>query len=560
MKRFLQWGLKNWSISLALLVMVLLSISIYFVPCFQEYWFGEEKTRVIIFTYIGAIGAGIFAVGNLYENARRNNLSQKSIELTQKSNMDIRFKDAATLLGSQDSSSILAGIFALHQIAEDSSKSQGQDDYVNTINEIFCATIRESNKDTFLLKTILSRLSSKFYKIRNFVKINLTEKDLSFANFTGADLTNACLSGKNSNLTGANFTNAILINADLANAKLTDANFTNADLTGAKLNGADLTNADLTGTKLTGVNFSDALFYDVKLTNNDFFAAKFTNAKLYGGTNFSGTNLKYTDFSGAFLAGNLNRANLTHANFTSADLRYVDFTSAKLTGADFSDADLSHSKFFDTDLTLANFTGANLYDADFSGAKLTHSILNGTKLSSAYFYDYMDIALPSGQEYLSLLASLLKESKQIFLSYDLTPDVLYKMFKSIKTIKDSATVNQTNAISVQYRNNFLVSGTVTNEENVPLPGVNVFIKDIAYKFPQEQSKDFIKDWFYENDGEIIRPSMTDGNGKFSIFNVPNEDSVLVFSSIGFEKQEIIIGGNRNLIITMFEYYPDSYFM
>ena len=69
------------------------------------------------------------------------------------------------------------------------------------------------------------------------------EANLSGANFTGAILTRADLSG--ADLSGANFTGAILTRADLSGADLTRANFTGADLTRANLSGANLYQANL---------------------------------------------------------------------------------------------------------------------------------------------------------------------------------------------------------------------------------------------------------------------------------------------------------------------------
>ena len=69
------------------------------------------------------------------------------------------------------------------------------------------------------------------------------EADLSGANFTGAILTRADLSG--ADLSGANFTGAILTRADLSGADLSGANFTGADLTRANLSGANLYQANL---------------------------------------------------------------------------------------------------------------------------------------------------------------------------------------------------------------------------------------------------------------------------------------------------------------------------
>ncbi|WP_215225051.1 SusC/RagA family TonB-linked outer membrane protein [Echinicola shivajiensis] len=71
-----------------------------------------------------------------------------------------------------------------------------------------------------------------------------------------------------------------------------------------------------------------------------------------------------------------------------------------------------------------------------------------------------------------------------------------------------------------------VSGTVlSSEDNMPLPGVSILIKGSS------------------------TGTVTDIDGKFKI-EVPNEESVLVFSSIGFERQEITVGSQSTINITM----------
>ena len=100
-------------------------------PCYiNKYLFDSKwKTNAEIMTFIGVVVGGIILWLNLIQNTRRNNQMQKS-------NIDSRFKDAATLFCSQDTSAILAGIFALHQLFLD-SKLLNQDEYVNIIKEIF---------------------------------------------------------------------------------------------------------------------------------------------------------------------------------------------------------------------------------------------------------------------------------------------------------------------------------------------------------------------------------------------------------------------------------------
>ena len=94
------------------------------------------------------------------------------------------------------------------------------------------------------------------------------------------------------------------------------------------------------------------------------------------------------------------------------------------------------------------------------------------------------------------------------------------------TNKLSAADHLSTVTSVQQQQ-ITVTGTVTNKEGEPLPGANVLIK-----------------------GTTIG-QMTNVDGKFTI-TAPSEDAVLVFSYLGFATQEVIVGNNRILNISLFE--------
>ncbi|MFN8347930.1 MAG: TonB-dependent receptor [Spirosomataceae bacterium] len=70
-----------------------------------------------------------------------------------------------------------------------------------------------------------------------------------------------------------------------------------------------------------------------------------------------------------------------------------------------------------------------------------------------------------------------------------------------------------------------VTGTVTSEAGEKLPGVNVVIKGTQ------------------------RGTATDQNGSFRI-EVPNENSVLIFSFIGYEKQEVLVGSRTAMNVSL----------
>src|SRR5690349_3253709 len=70
-----------------------------------------------------------------------------------------------------------------------------------------------------------------------------------------------------------------------------------------------------------------------------------------------------------------------------------------------------------------------------------------------------------------------------------------------------------------------VKGKVLNEKAEPMPSVSVIVK-----------------------GTTTGVS-TNNDGEFSI-NAPNKNSVLVFSSVGYQSQEITVGNQSNLSIVL----------
>ena len=91
-----------------------------------------------------------------------------------------------------------------------------------------------------------------------------------------------------------------------------------------------------------------------------------------------------------------------------------------------------------------------------------------------------------------------------------------------KTSKKESLIQVTEAIT-----QITVSGTVTSQEGGGLPGVNVLVKN-------------------SNVGTV-----TDVEGKYSL-NVPHEDDILVFSSIGYVTQEVAVNGQTEINLTMTE--------
>lgn len=94
---------------------------------------------------------------------------------------------------------------------------------------------------------------------------------------------------------------------------------------------------------------------------------------VYGGEK---ADLSYADLSGA----NLYCADLRGANLSGANLSHADLSGANLSHANLSDADLYCANLIGADLSHADLSDANLRDANLSHADLSDADLSGTYL------------------------------------------------------------------------------------------------------------------------------------------------------------------------------------
>jgi hypothetical protein len=164
----------HWAVLLALSILGIASILWYF----DGYWrilfifFGGKTTLSETMTYAGAVAGGIILIGNLLVNNKRLKQQEKTNELTMealtqtrelqnetnrltaKKQLDARFKDAVSLLASENTNVILSGIHALAQIAAEDAhiNAHGQKDYVRVITNMFTSFIsEEENKNSHII-------------------------------------------------------------------------------------------------------------------------------------------------------------------------------------------------------------------------------------------------------------------------------------------------------------------------------------------------------------------------------------------------------------------------
>lgn len=149
--------------------------------------------------------------------------------------------------------------------------------------------------------------------------LDLTKRDLRYADFSGSVLFNAEFQG--SNLEHAKFVGADLRGATFVDSKFPKINLKAADLSGAWLQGVNLREAHLQAANFTGAQLQGAILKDAFLSGADLSSAVLDGASLVR-TMLYGAILSNAQFRGTNLEGaKLNGATMVGANFHGSSLR-----------------------------------------------------------------------------------------------------------------------------------------------------------------------------------------------------------------------------------------------
>ena len=314
-----------------------------------EKWFFEKHTTIAEkLKYAGAIIGGVLLVINaIYihqqtkEQNRSNNLVLKQIKEQNRSNnlvtkgqLDTRFKDAAILLASGNTSAELSAIHALNQIAIEASQTKDQQDYVKVIKDILIAFIKENSvieykkdKKGEILLDNFSPIIEKAYNAKGKIVlqtiIDKLFKDTSckiYAEYS-TDLSKTVLKEINfekAQLQNANFRETQLENVKFSGAQLQNTNFCRAQIQVADFDNSQLQVADFSCAHLKLVSFSYAQLYRTNFNMIQSCRTYFLRAQLQE-TYFVEAQLEYASFWGA---------QLQKPYFTKAQLQNVDFQDA----------------------------------------------------------------------------------------------------------------------------------------------------------------------------------------------------------------------------------------
>ena len=372
---------------IAIISILVLSIFVlllnHFRPKKVSSFFGGNKPSADIIKYIGTIGAAFLVIGTLYESGKTNQAAFESNNIMRKAQVDNRFIEANNLIGSNDISANVAGIYALHQIAIDASKENVQKGYVPVIKNILCALIRANSvveKDTaYALKEKVFFQTAIDILLRNEFKYtagieeytNVADSfsiDLRGSFLAGCDLSNINSSGGRINLKSANLENAVLIGANLENANLAEANLRRAILNNSNLNGAQFHKTNISGAQFENADLRNSGLKNAICEYDNYLRLNFKGAKL-NNLQLERFRLLSANLEGANLEGaNLKQAFITHSNFQNANLVNAQFDSAYILRANFDNTNLKNISFEGTTFSLVLLKNTNLAGANFKNA------------------------------------------------------------------------------------------------------------------------------------------------------------------------------------------------
>ncbi len=264
---------------------------------------------------VGGVLALIFAVWRGLELEKQSLTSHRVADISERNLRNERYQRGAEMLGSDDPSIRLAGIFALQRLAE-----EFPEEYHIQIMRLFCAFVRnpaghsagsqdkhpEDNRVNLSPREDIQAILDAF-RDRNTERILLEGSsegfkfDLSSANLPGVIL-------DQSYLESVDFTDTNLTGASLNGCYLRSVNFSNAILLNASLEGTDLSYTSIQDADLTNANLSHSRFLATRMTSS----------------NLSGADISYSDLTHAKMesvmiwGANLNEANLSYTLFTSS--------------------------------------------------------------------------------------------------------------------------------------------------------------------------------------------------------------------------------------------------
>lgn len=353
--------------------MVLVGVSFLIFKYFEDFacWLYpiNENRNAKLFKILLTVIGGLGVLYSLYLNFKKSKSMEKGIllqgkaidkqsdqlELSRKSQIDERFKNAIEHLGSEKEPIILGGIAELNQIARENPNN-----YAEVVFNIMTSFIRSST-DVYKKKaddfspTIIQTIINYLFKSKdeednpynglkgNLSNCNLISIDIDNVNFSGFDLSFSLFPMR---INDVNFSDANLGKSQFSISRIKSSNFSGANLHGTLFHFAEIENCNFENASVLATNFLSTIFKNVNFDNCDFSSTKFICC-FFNNTSHLNSVIINNDFS--------------FSNFKNVDLTSTEYLSKN----NFEGNCFYNFKINRTSMEL-NFNGCDILDISFT--------------------------------------------------------------------------------------------------------------------------------------------------------------------------------------------------
>lgn len=344
----------------------------YFLKYYEEFacWLYpiNENRNAELFKILLTVIGGLGVLYGLYLNFRKSKSMEHGIllqgkaidkqsdqlELSRKSQIDERFKNAVEHLGNDKEPIILGGIAVLNQIAIENSK-----DYSEVVFNILTSYIRSSTniynkKADDFSSTIMQTIINYLFKAKNNedYPYNGLVGNLSNCNLISLDIDNVNFSNFNLSfslfpmyISDVNFSGVDLSKSQFSISRIKSSNFSGANLHGTLFHFTEIENSNFENASVLATNFLSTIFKNVNFDNCDFSNTKFICC-FFNNTSHFNSSIINNDFS--------------FSDFKNVDLTLTEFLSKN----NFQGSCFYNFKINRTSMEL-NFNGCDVLDVSF---------------------------------------------------------------------------------------------------------------------------------------------------------------------------------------------------
>lgn len=297
----------------------------------------------IILTIIGGMGV-FFTLYLSYKRAKAGdkavrlqgeaiNKQSEQLELTRKSQIDERFKNAVEHLGNDKEPIILGGIVELHQIAKEE-----KDKYASVVFNILTSFLRtilkvDIKRDENFSSTIPQTIIDFLFRDNDSHLYENFKANLANCNFSALDINNSKFSDSDFSFSimpmyiiDVSFENSKFSRTNFTITRIENVNFKGVDFHDNLFNLCEVKKADFNGAKLSGQNFLNCKFYDCKFMKTEIYNTKFLlchfDDVFFGKSELLKINFSGSNFINCYFAQN---ETLSNINFSASGFYSTSF-------------------------------------------------------------------------------------------------------------------------------------------------------------------------------------------------------------------------------------------